>query len=123
MCRRTVPTRLVFCPLLSALLFCQGEARPIWHLRASCKRENASPTKKRALPWLMTRDALPPSSTTFVLCSVVDPQNELVISLPLITASSLRTRVGSRQPYARGAGTGKIVRPCSAEMQTHNIPS
>lgn len=71
----------------------------------------------------MTRDALPPSPTAFVLCSVADPQNELVISLPPITASSLRTRVGSRQPYARGAGTGKIVRPCSAEMQTHNIQS
>lgn len=79
-----------------------------------------APQKKRALADDPRRDALPesPSSTTVVLCSVVDPQNELVISLPLITASSMRTRVGSRQPYARGAGTGKIVRPCSAEMQT-----
>lgn len=109
------PYRTDVCPAFTPR---RGKA----HLAPACELQSQTgkcqPHQKRALADDPRRDALSPSSTTVVLCSVVDPQNELVISLPLITASSMRTRVGSRQPYARGAGTDKIVRPCSAEMQT-----
>lgn len=99
---RTDPSCFLPVAVCPAFLPRRGKA----HLAPACELQTGKcqPHQKKSPALADDPRCPPPSSTTFVLCSVVDPQNELVISLPPITASSLRTRVGSRQTALRQGG-------------------